>query len=409
MKAFLGKLKNYLIRNGRILWWFWKYALLAKLHFWNYRSDKVIMLRLDLIGDCTMFTSAAKTIREFYADKDFTVVCLSISQPIFERLGIFDHIISVDFRPESIDYKKLRALTKKIRKEKYHILLQPQVSKLPIADILGAVIRCNQRIAIETKPGNSSEKWVRMTDFLYDKDKRVPYPRGIVSEFDYYGTFVRGIGVVDYQTKCPDLHYYAQSFVEGSYYVLYPGASYSQKVWPPERFAKLADHVFERTGMTGVILGSESDRRAADIILSQLRPQTEMSIISLIGKTTVFDVIDIIGNAKLVISNDTSGVHIACATRTPSVVNAGGWHFERFLPYHIEDVHEDDKLPLVAYTLMPCYQCDLDWSIVEERNKVCIQRLRQGESCECIDQVSYEQMRILVDRVIERERLDVLN
>ena len=160
---------NFLRQNKKLLSFFWRYAFRAKFHFSKYVSHKVILLRLDLIGDCTMFTSAAKAIREFYQDREMTLVCLSSTKPLFERLGVFDKIISVDFSPHNVDFQKLPPLIRELREEKYDLLLQPQVSKCPLADILAAAVRCNRRIAIETKSGNSNEQWVRMVNFLYDR------------------------------------------------------------------------------------------------------------------------------------------------------------------------------------------------------------------------------------------------
>lgn len=402
MRVFFNRLKGWLHRH-QVMLYFWWYACGAKLHFWKYRSNKIIMLRLDLIGDCTMFTSAAKAIREHYKDKEMTILCLSTTKPVFERLGIFDNIITMDFKPHDIDYKKLKMLIRELRKNKYELMLQPQTSKLPVADALGAAIKCNKRIAIETKPGNSSASWVKMVNFLYDEF--IPYPRGVVSEFDYYGAFVRGLGLPDYKTTCPSLPYGEQHFIEGDYYVFYPGGSFSQKFWAADRFAKLADHIYAKTGLVGVILGVASEQWVSDKVKEKLGPLTAVSMIDLTGRTSIADVIDIIGNAKLVVSNDTSGVHIACATKTPSVADAGGWHFNRFLPYHIEDVKPDDHLPLVAYTPMPCYHCDWDWSIIGQRNELCLERMKRGETSECIDRITFEQMRDLVDKIIEDEGL----
>lgn len=403
MKDFLSRAKGFLHRHSKELCLFWRYAIPAKLHFWKFHSRKAIMFRLDLIGDCTMFTSAAKAIREFYQDREMTLVCLSISKPVFERLGVFDRIITVDFRPNIIDYEKLDSLIAELRAEKYDLLLQPQISKFPLADILAAAVRCNKRVAIEAKPGNSEKNWIRMVNFLYNK--RIPYPREIVSEFDYYGTFVRGIGRSDYKITRPCLPYREQHFIECDYYVLYPGGSLSQKFWPAARFAGIANHIYERTGLLGVILGVADEQWVSDQLKENLTPQAAMSAVDLTGKTSISDVIDIIGNAKLVVSDDTSGVHMACATNTPSVVNVGGWHFNRFLPYHIEDAKPGDHIPLVAYTQMPCYYCDWDWNIVGERNAECLRRLQCGEPSECIEKVTYEQMCELVDQVIEDEEL----
>ncbi|MCI8479249.1 MAG: glycosyltransferase family 9 protein [Oscillospiraceae bacterium] len=403
MKGFLSRVKGFAQTYRKELRLFWRYAIPAKLHVWRYHSQKVILFRLDLIGDCTMFTSTAKAIREFYQNREMTLICLSISKPVFERLGIFDKIITIDFRPHVIDFEKLEYLISELRKEKYDLLLQPQISKYPLADILGAAVKCNKRIAIETKPGNSSASWVRMVNFLYQK--RIPYPRGIVSEFDYYGAFVRGLGYTGYQTTCPCLTYYEQHFIECDYYVLYPGGSLSQKFWPAHRFAQIANYIYEKTGLLAVILGVADEQWVSDQLKENLTPQAAMATVDLTGRTSMSDVIDLIGNAKLVVSNDTSGVHIACATRTPSVVNVGGWHFKRFLPYHIENVKPGDCLPSVAYTQMPCYYCDWQWSIVGERNEECLRRLKCGEPSECIEKVTYEQMRELVDQIIEDEEL----
>ena len=401
MASFFKRAKNYLKRKTNEQKYFWKYAFKSKRH--SYNSSSVIMLRLDLIGDCTMFTSAAVAIREYYKERKMTIVCLNMSKPIFERLGIFDKIITVDFRPESIDYDKLELVIEELRKDEYDILLQPQVSKLPVADIISAAVKCNKRIAMETKPGNSSAEWIKTVNFLYDKF--IPYPRGVVSEFDYYGAFVRGIGITDYKTVCPHLPYGEQHFIEGDYYVVYPGGSFRQKFWAPERLGTIANYIYEKTGLIAVILGVAREQWIADEMKKNLSDVVFMSTVDLTGRTSILDVVDIIGNAKFVLTNDTSGVHIACATKTPSVVIVGGWHYNRFLPYHIEDVKPEDKLPLVANTDMPCYFCDWNWDIIGKRNCECLERMKREETSECIDKITVEQVKVLVDKILEEEKL----
>lgn len=401
MKKFFARVKNHFKKKINERSYFLKYAKGAKRH--SYKSNDVIMLRLDLIGDCTMFTSAAAAIREHYRDRKMTMVCLAVSKPVFENLNIFDKIITVDFRPESIDYQKLDVLIEELQKDEYDLMLQPQISKLPVADIIAAAIKCNKRIAMETKPGNSKEAWVKSVNFLYDKF--IPYPRGNVSEFDYYGAFVRGLGISDYKTTCPHLTYKKQNFIEGCYYVIYPGGSFSQKFWPAERYAQIAEYIYARTGLLAVLLGVSKEQWVADNVKEKLSPVTAMSTIDLTGGTSISDVIDIIGNAEFVISNDTSGAHIACAVKTPSVVIVGGWHYNRFFPYHIEDVKPDDRLPLVANTKMNCYFCDWDWDIIGERNEDCLDRMKRGVPSECIEKITYEQVEALVEKMLEDEGL----
>lgn len=402
VRKLIGKFKARYFADNTLKRLFWRYAAKRKAHPTPYLSKKVILLRLDMIGDCTMFTSTLQDIREFYKDREFTVVCLHSTLPIFQRLNVADHIFPIEISPYAPDKEKLLQAIDGLRENTYDILLQPQASKCPVADVLAAAIKCNRRIAMETIYGNSPKEWVEMTNFLYDE--RIPYPRGIVSEFDYYGAFARGIGMKNYKTRRPSLPYYEQHWVEGNYYVLYPGGSLRQKFWPARRFAQIADYIYEKTGFIGVILGSAAEQWVSEKVMKNLNPKTAMAMIDLTGRTNMFDVIEVIGNAKLCVSNDTSGVHIACATNTPSVATVGGWLFERFLPYHIEDKKQGDHLPLVAYSDLPCLYCNFEWDTIGERNPECLKRIKSDKTAVCIESITFEQVQKLVDQILRTQK-----
>lgn len=392
-RFYLSLAKVFGIRKEKAL--FWKYAWVKKFFTPKYASKKIIMLRLDLIGDCTMFTDAAIAIREYYKECEMTMVCLTWTRSVFERLGIFDEVLSVDFKPDAIDWKNLNTFLKKLRTKEYDILLSPQVSKYPLADIIASAVKCNKRIAMQSRIGNSTQKWIDKVRFIYDQV--ICYPEGWVSEFDYYAAFVRGIGVTSYRSRRPKLPYSEQKIISSDYYILYPNGSFEIRNWPPERFAAVAEYIYNQTGLTGILLGAAKEQHIADKLKNCLCLPARLSVIDLTGKTSIQEVIDLIGNAKFVISNDTSGVHIACATNTPSIAIAGGWHFDRFLPYHLEDVHEKDNLPITVYTEMSCYYCDCRFS---EKNAECWDRIVQGKLFSCIDAVSIEQVKSAINKII---------
>lgn len=404
MKKFLSGVKNRIKKEKNTnleTKYFKKYAKSAKKY--SYNTKDVIMLRLDMIGDCTMFTSTAAAIRNFYKDRKMTMLCLSTTRFVFESLGVFDRIITMDFKADDVDFEKLDSLIEQLRENEYDILLQPQTSKFPAADIIAAAIKCNMRIAIETKPGNSKLEWIESVNFLYDKF--IPYPCGDVSEFDYYKAFAVGLGIKDFKIACPTLKYKRQNFIEGKYFVLYPGGTFGQKFWPAEYYAKISEYVYKKTGFLVVLLGVAHEQWVADNVKKNLNAVTAMSTIDLTGRTSIGDVIDIIGNAEFVISNDTSGAHIACAVKTPCVVIVGGWHYNRFFPYHIEDIKPDDKIPIVANTDMYCYHCDWNWDIIAKRNEGCLDRMKRGIPSECIENITYEQVEVLVNKMLEDEGL----
>ena len=59
----------------------------------------------------------------------------------------------------------------------------------------------------------------------------------------------------------------------------------------------------------------------------------ENNAIDLTGKTSLTELVYIISRAKLLVSNDTSAVHIAASTSTPTICVSNGNTFGRFTSY----------------------------------------------------------------------------
>ena len=81
----------------------------------------------------------------------------------------------------------------------------------------------------------------------------------------------------------------------------------------------------------------------------------EYSPINLVDKTTLTELIEIIRLARILISNDTSAIHIAAGVDTQSVCILGGGHYGRFLPY--PDSIEGIK-PAIVINKMSCFGCN---------------------------------------------------
>ena len=113
--------------------------------------------------------------------------------------------------------------------------------------------------------------------------------------------------------------------VNGEYVVIVPGAAQANKRWPIERFAELADKIGERFGLSIVATGSQGEREYIDAIGKR--------VVNLAGKTTVRELIPLMKNASLVVSNDTGPGHIAAAMGVPIVMIFGPTNPARVCPY----------------------------------------------------------------------------
>jgi heptosyltransferase-2 len=98
--------------------------------------------------------------------------------------------------------------------------------------------------------------------------------------------------------------------------ILSPGAAYGPaKRWPAERFAQLAARFQQEKSAEILIIGSAAESNIARSIGSAM----ERKPCILTGQTTLTQLLGLISQAALFISNDTGPMHLANALRVPVV------------------------------------------------------------------------------------------
>jgi ADP-heptose:LPS heptosyltransferase len=102
----------------------------------------------------------------------------------------------------------------------------------------------------------------------------------------------------------------------GPYIVLSPGASSGRRMWPIERFAELGRHLFCQNQWQSVIVGGPADRH----ICESLSESIGSGALSLAGRTTPLQMLDIISGAKLFFGNDSGPAHMAGSLGIETVV-----------------------------------------------------------------------------------------
>ena len=127
-----------------------------------------------------------------------------------------------------------------------------------------------------------------------------------------------------------------------------PGASHGPKRWPPERFARVADHMAESRDMKILLLGSEADRPVTgEVARAMKHPAVDWT-----GATDLAILPAAVQRCALVVSNDSGPMHVATAVGTPVIGVFGATHPRLgFAPVGPADA---------AVTLdLPCSPCSL--------------------------------------------------
>lgn len=104
---------------------------------------------------------------------------------------------------------------------------------------------------------------------------------------------------------------------------LCPGAEFGPaKQWPARHYAAVAQALVQR-GWQVWLLGSGKDATVAAEIREYLQADSRQHCHDLCGRTALGEAVDLLGEASLVVSNDSGLMHIAAALARPLVVLYG--------------------------------------------------------------------------------------
>lgn len=149
--------------------------------------------------------------------------------------------------------------------------------------------------------------------------------------------------------------------VVANYFVINLGSSSDNKRWSVDKFAELGNEISKKYKYKIILTGSISEKNLAKQFIGVF--SNPKIIDNMCGQTSVCEYINLISNAKFVITNDTSASHIAPFFNVLCFVVYGGWHFGRFLPYG-KDFRKTP--PIVIYKKMYCFGCNVSCYVKKE-------------------------------------------
>lgn len=135
--------------------------------------------------------------------------------------------------------------------------------------------------------------------------------------------------------------------IDAPYLLLSPWTSCQARTYFTDRFAAAGRELSRRTGWPVLVTGAARDRERSGPLLATLGA----SGIDLIGATAVPELAALVANASLVLTNDSLVMHLADATRSPSVVLYSGTEYES----QWQPRHSPHRLLRRPTSCSPCY------------------------------------------------------
>ncbi len=284
--------------------------------------DKILLIRLDLLGDVILTLPAVAAIRRRYPEAKISMLVLPYTAPALKLFPYVDQILTFDInrlRPSGDmlnpnHYRDLWRLIKKLRNERFDLCVSFYGLYAGVFSFLsGSRVRVGYRgeacpfLFTNALPGKRYS--IRQHEALYNLT--LARAAGVVEPVELKATIpadaVESVSVMleEAGVSSKDL---LIAFHPGS-------ANGSAKRWPERGWARLAENLSEGLGARIVLTGVASELPLAQDIAR--RTTTRLSIVT--GKTNILEAAALLIRCKVLVTGDSAPAHLASALGVPVV------------------------------------------------------------------------------------------
>ncbi|MCP4644938.1 MAG: glycosyltransferase family 9 protein, partial [bacterium] len=355
-----------------------------------------------------VFTAALPHFREIFPNAELTLV----GNPLWAELSqwlnehhcvskgdeLFDRFLALD--PASlVDRHAFRDAAQTLGD--FDLVVSPAFARTNTADKLVAASGCPS-VAPEGDTTNMTARQKRRNDRLYTR----LIPSGPAeNEVERGLHFVEALGdLPNVPRKAPHWSIPPETLSDTlrglrartgfdsearAYLAVSPFAGASLRQWPLAKCAELLSRISQACPALGVvILGAPGNQADAAGLVDSAGPLPH--VVNLAGHASLIETTAVLARARLSISGDTAGNHIASAVGTNYVTILGGGHFGRFFPYDVPGSAEHG-----AYVnhKMSCYGC----------NWLCPYRLWGRRPAPCVERITVDAVFETVSRTLSSQ------
>ena len=276
---------------------------------------RILIIHTAFIGDIVLSTPLIKKIKDTYPDSDITYVTTPSGEAILKNNPHLNNIIVYDKRGEHKGISGVWQLGKRLRYENFNMVITPH--RYLRSSMLSWLSRSPIRKGYDIASGSClfTEK------IKYDRTKH---------EVEKLLSFVAPENKKRYEIelypgkkeKMKGDNLWKENLLEDKkVVVLAPGSKWFTKQWPVEYFNKLAESLKKLSNARLIVVGGKDEINL---------PIEKENIIDMRGKTSLLELADILSRADVVVTNDSSPIHIASAFKKPRIFALFGPTIEKF-------------------------------------------------------------------------------
>ncbi len=284
------------------------------------KNLKILMIRLDRIGDVVLSLPAVQAVRDRFPNATISMMVRPYTRAIVDGHPAIDEVIEYDYEKNG----RHGGLIGNIR-------------------FLREIIKRHFDIAFILNPSNRSYNLPFLAGIPYRIGFRSRFPflltqsisdrrhEGSKQESEYTLDIVKAFGI-DQPATLPKLNItpydnlLLSKLLErrgctstAELIALHPGASCASKRWPVKYFAELGKKILDETSYQIVVIGGPYEKSTGEVLKKELGERST----DLTGALDLKMLSTLLSRCRLLISNDSGPVHIAAAVGTKTLTIFG--------------------------------------------------------------------------------------
>jgi lipopolysaccharide heptosyltransferase II len=276
-------------------------------------QQEILIIKLCCLGDAVLSLPTLRNLKANLPRSSISVLTTSRTSGLFTQVKYVDEVLQFPITYNLVAYLRLLLL---LRRRRFSIALT-----------LDPWYRITALLCVWTRPRMSAGFFFQGMPLLkHILDKHVEYTEK-KHTVQTYLDLVRGIGLTieDSHLEFPlgaDDRSFAEGFLAahglaGPVIGIFPAASarWVSKRWPAANYAQLADRLVEETGAHILFLTGRGQSDVSTSMVSKMRNKATVAPDSL----SVFEMAALLARCHMVISSDSSPMHLAAAVGAPVV------------------------------------------------------------------------------------------
>lgn len=352
----IAYLMNFLVRIlGKIL---------SIDHNLNRKFKRIVVCKFKGLGSIIQSTPMLSALRQRYPEAEIIFVSTKANEQFLRKIGTIDRIITVNDKGFGKLIVSLSSALWTLIRMRPDVYIDLEIYSN--FSTLVTLFSCSK---------NRIGFYLRSSSFRMGIYTHMMFFNSEVQIAEVYLQIARLFGPVEQPVSLYPLYEHIDSarltLPGKEYIVMNPNASdlRIERRWGAEKFAALIELCIARYPDKQILLiGSPAEREYTSEVMRLIKAE---QVQNLAGKTSIDELIALIRNAALVITNDTGPMHIAFSCKSPTICLFGpcspvqyGW---------VENAR-------IIYKRMYCSPCVHDFGTAPCRgNNVCMQQIAVAE------------------------------